>query len=122
MRPVAGEIFSQYLRGRPRTEFSRPSETVWVKLDKETGERLPDDATGPNVVSELFRRGEEPSLHQTVRVLGAADDSFSFGTDLPFSLEGEPVPEYVTRPDGTLQPVTPPPPGAQLDLGSGGLY
>ncbi|MEO1318375.1 MAG: penicillin-binding transpeptidase domain-containing protein, partial [Pseudomonadota bacterium] len=55
------------------------SEFITVKIDRETGERLPDDAVGPNVVTEVYRRGEEPVLFAAAPVI--QNDAALFGSD-----------------------------------------
>lgn len=40
--------------------FKAPEACQFIKIDRFTGSRLPDDATGPNVVAECFREGEMP--------------------------------------------------------------
>ena len=49
----------------------------FIKIDRYTGARLNDDASGPNVVAEYFRDGEEP-------IFGLMyDGGFAMGADLP---------------------------------------
>ncbi|MEM7529581.1 MAG: PBP1A family penicillin-binding protein [Pseudomonadota bacterium] len=106
------------------------SELITVKIDRETGERLPDDAVGPNVVTEVFRRGEEPLLFAEAQVLES--DASLFGSDfiagaLPYSLEEDT--DYGSGASGGSDtggsdaPTRPrPPAGASLGTGTGGLY
>ncbi len=42
------------------TKFKVPPGGYFVKIDRFTGAKLPDNATGDHVVSEYFREGEEP--------------------------------------------------------------
>lgn len=42
------------------TAFKVPPGGYWAKIDRLTGQRLPADATGPNVISEYFREGTDP--------------------------------------------------------------
>jgi penicillin-binding protein 1A len=58
-------------------KFAVPPGGHFIKIDRLTGARLPDDASGPNVVAEYFRDGEEP-------VFGLSfDGGFAMGSDLP---------------------------------------
>ncbi|MEL6577320.1 MAG: penicillin-binding transpeptidase domain-containing protein, partial [Pseudomonadota bacterium] len=103
------------------------SEFITVKIDRETGERLPDYAVGPNVVTEVYRRGEEPTLYAAAPVLQS--DAALFGSDfvggaLPYSLD-EPIEEDTPTTDtsGNERPRRPSSPsGGTIGLGTGGLY
>jgi len=67
-------------------EYPQPGGTIFVKIDRYTGERLPDDATGDNVVTELFRAGEEPAYGAYGKFV---DGGFAMGRDLMFFGNGE---------------------------------
>lgn len=60
-------------------KFRVPPGGYWVKIDRFSGARLPDDATGDNVIAEYFRDGVVPdwSLENVV------DGGFVAGTDFP---------------------------------------
>ncbi len=87
---MCGPVFVEFMKAMlPRLgsfEYPQPGGTVFVNIDRYTGERLPDDATGDNVVRELFRAGEEPAY-------GAygdfVDGGFVMGRDLLFFGRGE---------------------------------
>ena len=67
--------------------FRVPDGGYFLKIDRTTGARLPDDASGPNVVAEFFREGEEPIFG-----LGAIiDGGFAMGGDLPMFAPGEAI-------------------------------
>ena len=95
--PVFREFMAEAMESRQPGEFRPPreAEMITVKYDAETGERLPDDAEGPNVISQTYAVGTEPELipDDTVALV---DDSVLFagyGADLPYILpEGEDVP------------------------------
>jgi penicillin-binding protein 1A len=100
--------------------FEVPQGGHFIKIDRYTGERLPDDAGGADVVAEFFRDGEEP-------VFGLAfDGGFAMGSNLPLfqrddgtAVVGENT-ETVTTEDGKTVLVP-----AEKNLGtisSGGLY
>lgn len=108
---------------------------VMVKIDRDTGERLTDDATGAHVLVEFFSPGTEPPLYGSYYLDGDED---LFDTvvvaDLPFSdlvddgasFSEETIPLDASQGTGSdaTQPQPPQPPGGgqELDLGTGGLY
>ncbi len=89
--------------------FDVPPGGRFIKINRFTGERLPNNASGDAVVAEYFRDGEEP-------VFGVAfDGGFAMGSNLPL----------FERDDGTLVVR----PGSNSTIGnrlgtisSGGLY
>jgi penicillin-binding protein 1A len=65
--------------------FRVPPGGYFIKIDRFTGQQLPDDATGDNVVAEYFRDGEIPIFG-----LGAmVDGGFAMGENLPLFAYGE---------------------------------
>lgn len=84
--PVFVEFMKAYLPRHGSFDYPQPGGTVFVKIDRYTGERLPDDATGDNVVTELFRAGEEPSYGAYGNFV---DGGFTMGRDLLFFGHGE---------------------------------
>jgi penicillin-binding protein 1A len=57
--------------------FAVPPGGYFLKIDRFSGARLPDSASGSNVVAEYFREGQEP-------VFGVAlDGGFAMGSNLP---------------------------------------
>ena len=107
------EAVEKYGGGR----FRVPPGGHFIKIDRFSGARLPDDATGDYVVAEYFRDGEEP-------VFGVAfDGGFAMGANLPLFLPGEIDPETreSTTATGDLSGL----PDDRADTGSvaaGGLY
>ncbi len=73
------EAVAKYGGGR----FEIPPGGRFIKIDRFNGARLPDYATGENVVAEYFRDGEEP-------VFGIAfDGGFAMGSNLPLFTDTE---------------------------------
>ncbi|SIO07953.1 penicillin-binding protein 1A [Rhodovulum sp. ES.010] len=65
--------------------FTVPPGGRFIKIDRYSGTRLPDDARGEHVVAEYFRAGEEPIFG-----LGAmVDGGFAMGSDLPLFGRGQ---------------------------------
>jgi penicillin-binding protein 1A len=97
--------------------FEVPPGGQFIKIDRHTGARLPDGATGPNVVGEYFRPGAEP-------VFGVMyDGGFALGSDLPMTGAGFGPDEMVTieTSDGAVVQV-PKEAATSGQISSGGLY
>lgn len=85
--PVFEEFMREAMKTRNPGEFIAPPEVVWAKVDRYTGERLPDGASGGGVISEVFRDGQAPDVYQTAAIIGDESAlSFYGGGDLPLSL------------------------------------
>lgn len=86
---LCGPVFTKFMRKALRVygkvPFKVPPNSAFVNIDRYTGERLPDEAEGENVVSELFRVGEEPMYG----ALSVVDGGFAMGSNLPLFDEGE---------------------------------
>ena len=115
---LCGPVFNEFMTaaiaefgGGP---FAVPDECQFIKIDRFTGARLPDDASGENVNTECFRRGEEP-------VFGIMfDGGFAFSDDLPLLDIVPQETRRVTTSDGGTAVVGP---NASLtSITSGGLY
>ncbi len=94
--------------------FKVPEDCQFIKIDRYTGGRLPDDASGDNVISECFRAGEEP-------VFGIMfDGGFAMSADLPLFDEVPSAAKQITTSTGETATVGP---NASFGtLSSGGLY
>ncbi len=84
-----GPVFESFMKVAIQkyggSRFKVPPGGYFVKIDRFTGGRLPDDATGDNVVAEYFREGEDPIFG-----LGAlVDGGFEMGQNLPLFAYGE---------------------------------
>ncbi len=135
--PVFKEFMARAMETRAPGRFPSPGygETVTVKIDAETGARLPDDAEGANVVAQTFRMGTEPELYETVEALVDDEALFAGAADtLPYEVGTDAALPYETLPSsraargggggGAGAPARPAPPErpADLGLGTGGLY
>jgi len=132
--PVFKEFMVEAMKTRTPGEFQEPTRSglIMVKIDRETGERLPDDAMGANVVSELFLRGSEPELYGAVSALSGDETLFGASQeDLPMGVDenGNPIfeqRESLTQDTGggasLPRPPQAPSGGGGIGLGTGGLY
>jgi len=78
-----GGVFADFMQTAMKDHgsyvFPRPPDTVLVKIDRYSGARVADDASGDGVVAELFRAGEEPDYGYYG---GYVDGGFAMGQDL----------------------------------------
>ncbi|MEP5010011.1 penicillin-binding transpeptidase domain-containing protein, partial [Roseobacter sp.] len=113
--PVFQEFMKEAIEKYGGGKFRVPPGGHFIKIDRYTGARLSDDASGASVVAEYFRDGEEP-------IFGISyDGGFAMGSNLPLIEEVE---RYggreVTTSSGKKAVV-----GPKADFGSvssGGLY
>ena len=113
--PVFQEFMTQAVKKYGGGKFKVPEGGHFIKIDRYTGERLPDEASGAHVVAEYFRDGEEPLFGYVY------DGGFAMGNDLDIYEQNrsEEVRE-VTTSDGDTGSV-----GDKASFGSlssGGLY
>ena len=80
---TCGPVFEDFMRDAVEryggTEFEVPPGGYFIKIDRMSGERLSDDASGSHVVAEYFRAGEEPLFGSSAMV----DGGFAMGANLP---------------------------------------
>jgi penicillin-binding protein 1A len=116
---MCGPVFQAFMEEAVKKygggPFRVPKECMFLKIDRFTGARLPDDATGDNVVAECFREGEEPVFGITF------DGGFAMGQNLPLvdGIDALPA-RQVTTSSGETATV-----GPKANFGtlsSGGLY
>ena len=86
---MCGPVFTQFMQDAVAefggTPFAVPPGGRFIRIDRRTGERLADNASGPDVVAEYFREGHEP-----VFGIGALiDGGFAMGVNLPMFDRGE---------------------------------
>ena len=112
--PVFQEFMEQAIKKYGGGPFEVPPGGQFIKIDRYTGGRLPDDATGPYVVAEYFREGWEPIFGLTF------DGGFAMGSNLPLFDEVDDGGREVVTSTGETTVV-----GPKADFGtvsSGGLY
>jgi penicillin-binding protein 1A len=94
--------------------FKVPNDCQFIKIDRFSGVRLPDSASGENVIAECFRSGEEPVFGITF------DGGFAMSADLPLVDEVPRASRQVTTSTGASATVGPR--ATFGSLSSGGLY
>jgi len=117
---MCGPVFNQFMQkavlkygGGP---FKVPPGGRFIKIDRYSGARLSDSASGANVVAEYFRDGEEPVFGQMV------DGGFAMSQNLPlFSPEGVQL-ETTTMRTSSGRVIVVPKKADFGSLSSGGLY
>ena len=86
---MCGPVFTRFMQDAVAefggTRFAVPPGGRFIKIDRRTGDRLSDDASGTDVVAEYFREGEEPVFG----VAALVDGGFAMGSDLPLFSRGE---------------------------------
>ena len=112
--PVFQRFMSQAVQKYGGGPFTVPEACEFINIDRFSGARLSDEASGPNVVSECFREGEEPIFGITF------DGGFAIGADLPLVEEVGRVAKQVTTSTGKKAVVGPK--ASFGTLSSGGLY
>ncbi|MFT7391069.1 MAG: penicillin-binding protein 1A [Paracoccaceae bacterium] len=127
---LCAPVFETFMKvaknDRPVTDFQVPAEAVAVKVDRFSGARLADDATGDNVVVEAFHPEDVPRIGEFTGdgVIGGDGGMgmMTDGGDLPMQAT-EPAPEPTRAADGA-SPGRPQPPRPPVAAGfsAGGLY
>ncbi|SDL68826.1 penicillin-binding protein 1A [Aliiruegeria lutimaris] len=119
---MCGPVFSRFMKeaiakygGGP---FEVPPGGFFVKIDRFSGARLPDNAEGDYVVAEYFREGEDPIFG----LAGAIDGGFVMGSNVPMFARGEGDDEARTVTTSTGKKVQIAPKASFGSLSSGGLY
>ena len=83
--PVFNAFMQQAVKKYGGSQFKVPPGGHFIKINRFTGERLPDDISGDFVQPEYFRDGEDPLFG-----LGAlVDGGFAMGQNLPLFAYGE---------------------------------
>ena len=119
---MCGPVFNEFMKVAIKLygagKFEVPDNTVFLKFDRFTGTRLSNDATGPHVVAELFRIGEEPidGLYDII------DGGWGLGSDLELFARGETDGQDTTVRTSTGEVKKIPKKASFGSLSSGGLY
>jgi len=86
---MCGPVFQYFMEEAVRefggTRFAVPPGGRFIRINRHTGERMSDDASGPDVVAEYFRDGEEPIFGISALI----DGGFAMGVNLPVFSRGE---------------------------------
>ncbi|MEM9267466.1 MAG: penicillin-binding protein 1A [Pseudomonadota bacterium] len=116
--PVFRDFMKVALQGHGSYQRPQPPNTTFVKIDRFTGQRLPNNASGEHVVSELFHAGEEPAVGSTGTFV---DGGFAMAQNLPLFSRGS-APVQLKEVDvGGKKEIVPTKQGFGV-LSSGGLY
>jgi penicillin-binding protein 1A len=87
---MCGPVFTSFMEKAVERygggRFAVPPGGRFVKIDRFSGARLPDTATGDHVVAEYFRDGAEP---MEGLVAAAITGGFAMGSNLPMFARGE---------------------------------
>jgi penicillin-binding protein 1A len=83
--PVFESFMNTAIKKYGGGDFKVPPGGYFLKIDRFSGQRLPDNASGDNVVSEYFREGEEPLFG----LAAVVDGGFVMGENLPLYAYGE---------------------------------
>jgi penicillin-binding protein 1A len=83
--PVFNEFMQEAIKVYGGGPFEVPPGGQFIKIDRVTGARLADSASGPNVVAEYFRLDAEPVFG----LAAVVDGGFAMGADLPLFSRSE---------------------------------
>lgn len=117
---MCGPVFTQFMLEAIKEygggSFKVPPGGHFIKIDRFSGARLPDDESGEHVVAEYFRDGEEPLFGVMF------DGGFAMGSNLPLFDHGENVDDSTSVQTSTGKTVVVPGKADFGSLSSGGLY
>ena len=123
---MCGPVFNQFMQKAIEkhggAEFDIPPGGHFVKIDRFSGARLPENATGENVVLEYFRDGSDlyAGIGSGATII---DGGFAMASDLPLFSPGEEESGGGRAVQtSTGQRVVVPPRASFGSLSSGGLY
>ncbi|MDF1801236.1 penicillin-binding protein 1A [Thalassovita sp.] len=115
---MCGPVFQEFMKKATKKygggKFRVPPGGHFIKIDRFTGARLSDSASGESVVAEYFRDGEEPIFGITY------DGGFAMGSNLPLFDNANENSEEVTTSTGDRAVVGPK--ASFGSVSSGGLY
>ena len=117
---MCGPVFDQFMERAVKKygggAFEVPEGGHFIKIDRFTGARLPDSASGDHVVAEYFRDGEEPLFGVMF------DGGFAMGANLPMFAPGAAVEDTSEVVTSTGRTVVIPDKADFGSLSSGGQY
>lgn len=117
---MCGPVFSSFMKkaieSYGASDFEVPENTIFLKYDRYTGSRLPDFASGDNVVAELFRVNEEP----IDGMMDIIDGGWGLGSDLLLFSHGESDDTTIRTSTGEVKKI--PKKATFGSLSSGGIY
>lgn len=116
--PVFNEFMLEAVKKYGGGRFRVPEGGYFLKIDRNSGARLADDATGPNVISEFFREGVEPIFG----LAAVIDGGFSLGSDLPVFAPGESYEALQREDEGRGTAPSSSGPASLGSVSTGGLY
>ncbi|MFG5382267.1 penicillin-binding protein 1A [Yoonia sp. R2-816] len=115
---ICGPVFNRFMTDAIEKfgggRFAVPESCQFINIDRFSGARLPDGASGDNVIAECFRPGEEPLFGIMF------DGGFAMAADLPLFDEVPRTGRQVTTSTGSTATVGPK--ATFGTLSSGGLY
>ncbi len=115
---ICGPVFNEFMKSAIDQygggDFTIPTTCQFIKIDRFTGARLPNSASGNNVVAECFRDGEEPAFGINI------DGGFAMAADLPLYNQTQTTTRQVRTSTGSTATVGPR--ASFGSLSSGGLY
>ena len=77
--PVFNAFMREAIKEYGGSKFRVPPGGYWIKIDRFTGARLPDNASGPNVIAEYLREGQDSGFGISLVV----DGGWTIPADLP---------------------------------------
>lgn len=112
--PVFNRFMTKAVEKFGGNAFRAPEDCQFIRIDRFSGARLPDGASGENVIAECFRPGEQPVFGITF------DGGFGVSANLPLFEEVPRAARQVTTSTGGTATVGPK--ASFGSLSSGGLY
>jgi penicillin-binding protein 1A len=118
--PIFQEFIAAALEGEGPARWAVPPGGYFIKVDRRSGQRLSDSATGANVQAEYIRDGQE---RIAVGAVGrTVDGGWRMGDDVPLFAAGESAATQVERVQVRGQTRVLPRNPTRGALSSGGLY
>jgi penicillin-binding protein 1A len=83
--PIFQKFMARAMAGQGSVQWSPPPGGQFVRIDRTTGQRLPDNASGPNVQVEYVRAGQQTIVGGYGRTV---DGGWRMGADVPLVTGG----------------------------------